>query len=392
MCQEVLSRIAISHTRAYFLIKSMASQVIAFYLPQYHPTPNNNRWWGKGFTEWTNVAKAKKLYPGHYQPKIPADLGFYDLRLPQVRELQAKMACEAGVTGFCYYHYWFSDGHEELDLPFKEVVASSHPDFPFCLCWANQSWYSKFWNKDGSNSKRLLAEQLYLGAEDNKAHFYSLLKAFKDKRYITVDGRILFLIYQPFDFVNFMDFKRQWNELAQSNGLKGFYFVAQALYTKDVPKVLSMGFDGVNHCHRIDNPFQQGRFQVFAMRCFKFFKRFVKVPFIVPYKTAIKHCVDDVDFEENVYPTMMPNWDHTPRSSDGGTVVHNSTPELFKRHAVDVLKTTLAKSKEHQIVFLKSWNEWGEGNYMEPDLRYGRGYIDALKRALSEYNHPTVCV
>ena len=135
-------------------------RVIAFYLPQYHPTPHNDEWWGKGFTEWTNVARAKKLFPGHYQPKIPADLGFYDLRLPEVREQQAQLAGEAGVDGFCYYEYWFGNGHEELERPFKEVVESGRPDFPFCLCWANESWKKKSWSKDGAIfDSKLLAEQ-----------------------------------------------------------------------------------------------------------------------------------------------------------------------------------------------------------------------------------------
>lgn len=357
-------------------------KIIAFYLPQFHPTKHNDEWWGKGFTEWTNVAKAKKLYPGHYQPKVPTDLGFYDLRIPQVREEQVQLAKESGVTGFCYYHYWFSKGHEELDLPFKEVVRLGKPDFPFCLCWANESWYSKFWNKDGSADKKLLAEQLYPGEDDNKAHFYSLLDAFKDQRYIKVDGKLLFLIYNPYHFQHFKEFKAQWNELAKENSLPNFYFVAQTLYVEKIDEILAMGYDGVNHCHRLDNVIQHK----FLRRCIGFIKRVIKVPFVVPYKTAIKNVVAKEDFKENVYPTMMPNWDHTPRSADGGTVLHNSTPELFKDHAKDILHTTDKKSDAHKIVFLKSWNEWGEGNYMEPDLRYGKRYICALKKAIEEIN------
>lgn len=361
-----------------------SKQVIAYYLPQYHPTIHNDLWWGKGFTEWTNVAKAKKLYPGHYQPKIPSELGFYDLRLPQIRTAQAELAKEAGVTGFCYYHYWFSKGHEELDLPFKEVVRLGEPNFPFCLCWANESWYSKFWNKDGSSEKKLLVEQLYLGKEDNEAHFYSLLDAFKDNRYMKVDGKLLFIIYQPLKFVQFPEFKKQWNELAQKNGIPGFYFVGQTLYTDTIEEILSIGYDGVNHCHRLDNFYHYDKILNIFMRVILFFKRFLKFPFIVPYRLAIKKCIRKEDYLNNIYPTMMPNWDHTPRSSDGGTVLHNATPELFKKHAVDILNTTKNKSDEHKIVFLKSWNEWGEGNYMEPDLKYGRGYIDALRQAIDE--------
>lgn len=362
----------------------MLPKVIAFYLPQYHPTPHNSEWWGAGFTEWTNVAKARRLYPGHYQPKIPADLGFYDLRLPQVREQQAEMAREAGIYGFCYYHYWFEKGHEELELPFNEVIRTGSPDFPFCLCWANESWYSKFWNKDGTNEKKLLAEQKYLGEEDNAAHFISLLPAFKDPRYIRVDGKLLFIIYQPLQFKNFSEFKRQWNELAEENGLDGFYFIGQVFYTEKIPEVISMGFDGVNHCHRLDNYYHYSTIGNFFYRGYGVIKRFLKIPFIISYKKAIRHSVRNEDFDDGVYPTMMPNWDHTPRSNDGGTVLHNCTPELFKNHASTVLRTALAKPEEHRIVFLKSWNEWGEGNYMEPDLKYGKGYINALRETLNE--------
>lgn len=359
-------------------------KIIAFYLPQFHPTPHNDEWWGKGFTEWTNVAKAKKLYPGHYQPKIPSELGFYDLRIPDVRRKQAEMAQEAGITGFCYYHYWFSKGNEELDMPFKEVVKRKEPDFPFCLCWANESWYSKFWNKDGSSNKTLLAEQLYLGKDDNVAHFYSLLEAFHDERYIKVDGRLLFLIYQPLAFPNFEDFKSTWNELARQNGLPEFYFVGQARFENEISNILYLGFDGVNHCHRLDNYYQYSNSAItrIAWRGINVIKKIIKVPFVISYKKAIRKSVFKIDFQENVFPTMMPNWDHTPRSGNGGTVLHNSTPKLFEQHAREVLKTTENKSEEHKIVFLKSWNEWGEGNYMEPDIRYGRGYIEALRNAL----------
>lgn len=359
-------------------------KIIAFYLPQYHPTPHNDEWWGKGFTEWTNVAKASKLYPGHYQPKIPADLGFYDLRMPETRDAQAQLAKEAGIFGFCYYHYWFSAGNEELDRPFKEVVNSGTPDFPFCLCWANESWYSKFWNKDGSTEKKLLVEQLYPGEEDNEKHFYSLLSAFRDSRYIKIDGKLLFLIYQPVNFKDFGLFKTQWNKLAEENGLPGFFFVGQVLHPYQVDKVLNLGFDGVNHCHRLDNYYRDQRNMVWIDRAFKLLKKLFKIPFIISYKKAISKAVFEEDFDDNVFPTMMPNWDHTPRSGMGGTVLHNATPNLFEKHALDVINTALKKKSERKVIFLKSWNEWGEGNYMEPDLKYGKGFIHALKNALNK--------
>lgn len=332
------------------------------------------------------MAKAKKLYPGHYQPKVPSELGFYDLRLPQIREQQAELAKEAGITGFCYYHYWFSQGHEELDLPFKEVVKSDHPDFPFCLCWANESWYSKFWNKDGVAQKELLVEQLYPGKADDEAHFYSLLDAFKDNRYISVHGKLLFVIYQPLLFPHFTEFKKLWNDLAVQNGLPGFFFVGQTFFDDKVDSILKMGFDAVNHCRRLDNYFQHSTNSLvrFSWRAYCFIKKLLKFPFVIPYKTVIKRAVSPVDYKDNVFPTMMPNWDHTPRSREGGSVLHNATPELFKQHAQDIIRTTSEKAEEDKIIFLKSWNEWGEGNYMEPDLKYGRGYIKALKEAISQ--------
>ena len=201
-------------------------KVIALYLPQFHPTPDNDEWWGKGFTEWTNVGKAKPLFPGHYQPKVPADLGYYDLRLPEVREQQAQLAKEAGIYGFCYYHYWFGHGKQELELPFNEVLASGKPDFPFMLCWANESWHAKFWDKDGkASSKKMLIEQTY-DDDDIDPHFYHLLPAFKDPRYIKIDGCPAFMIYRPDEMPDPEKIIKRWQELAKQNGLLGITFMA----------------------------------------------------------------------------------------------------------------------------------------------------------------------
>ena len=165
------------------------ARVIAFYLPQFHPTSTNDKWWGKGFTEWTNVCKARPLFRGHYQPHIPADLGFYDLRLEETRIAQAKMAREYGIEGFCYYHYWFGNGKRELERPFQDVFESGKPDFPFMLFWANQSWHTKHWSRDKVATKEPIIEQRYEGEEDYTMHFYSLLPVFKDPRYIKVDNK-----------------------------------------------------------------------------------------------------------------------------------------------------------------------------------------------------------
>lgn len=358
-------------------------EVIAFYLPQFHPTPHNDEWWGKGFTEWTNVAKAKPLFPGHYQPKIPADLGFYDLRLPEIREQQVELAKEAGVTGFCYYHYWFGDGHQELELPFNEVLSSGKPDFPFCLCWANETWSQKFWNKDGDvTQKRDLAVQEYLGAKDDEKHFFSLLKAFKDSRYIKIDGKPLFMIYRPLAFKDVSGFMNRWNVLAKANGLAGFYFIGYTLnIDKEYQSIKSLGFDAVCLCRLDRSP---NRDIYWLIR--KLFSLIFRVPRKISYKRMIDKMTGPEDNKDDVFPTLVPNWDHTPRSGYNGDLLTNSTPELFAIHAKKVLESVVKKKYNRQICFLKSWNEWGEGNYMEPDLKYGKGYINALKKVIESFN------
>lgn len=359
----------------------MNPEIIAFYLPQYHPTPHNDEWWGKGFTEWTNVGKAKPLFLGHYQPKVPADLGYYDLRLPAVREQQAELAREAGVTGFCYYHYWFEDGKEELDLPFKEVLRLREPSFPFCLCWANESWHKKFWNPDGTADKQLLAEQKYQGEKENTIHFYSLLDAFMDTRYMKLDNKPIFMIYSPTSFENISNFIKLWNKLAKDNGFNGIHFIAYSLKVDSEYHILkNLGFDSVCSCRIGECPGTPSLFK----RLFTSLRSRLGIPRVYNYKKVVPTLIGDIEkTEEDVYPTLVPNWDHTPRSGKGGYLYSNSTPELFQMHAEQVLSSVRDKNNNN-ICFLKSWNEWGEGNYMEPDLKYGRGYIYALRHAIDK--------
>jgi hypothetical protein len=354
--------------------------IIAYYLPQYHPTEDNNKWWGEGFTEWTNVAKAKPLFRGHYQPKIPADLGFYDLRMSDIRKKQADLAKEAGVSGFCYYHYWFGNGRQELELPFNEVVSSGEPDFPFCLCWANETWSRKFWNKDGNViDSETLIEQEYLGKDDDILHFNTLLPAFKDKRYIRIDGKLVFVVYKPLAFQNISNFIITWNSLAKENGLNGFYFIGFTFNAdKEGEQILQLGFDGIDSCR-----LNRNRIRNFSW----FFRKSISVIFRTPRRIAYKKIMPtfigklERDYD-NYFPTIIPNWDHTPRSGVNGDLLTNSSPNLFELHCMDVLSMINKKKKDRQICFLKSWNEWGEGNYMEPDLKYGKGFIHALKKAM----------
>ena len=351
-------------------------KVIAFYLPQFHPIKENDEWWGKGFTEWHNVVKAKPLFRGHYQPKLPADLGFYDLRLPETREAQAQLAREAGVYGFCYWHYWFGNGKRLLERPFNEVVESGKPDFPFCLAWANHSWYAKTW--DPNKKDKLLIEQLYPGVEDNEKHFYEVLPAFKDERYIKIDGKPVFAIFKPLLVDNVKAFINQWQELAKKNGLPGIYFVGQGSQ-KDFNAILEAGFDAINHeevngVHAHQSTLVRGLKQIIRV--------VLKRPRCYDYPKAMSKMIIPEDRREDVFPTICPNFDHTPRSGTRGLVYTNSNPKTFYNHVRQILD--VVSPKQNRIVFMKSWNEWGEGNYMEPDEKYGKGYIEAMRKALDD--------
>ncbi|WP_321416296.1 glycoside hydrolase family 99-like domain-containing protein [uncultured Desulfobacter sp.] len=359
------------------------ARVIAFYLPQYHPIPENDKWWGKGFTEWTNVGKAKPLFRGHYQPRVPADLGYYDLRLPDVREAQAQMAREAGIEGFMYWHYWFGNGKQLMSDIFDEVLESGKPDFPFCLGWANHSWFAKKWNDSGCKKDKLLIDQQYFGEDDYKQHFEKVVRAFQDKRYIKIDKKPLFLIFDsenlPHNFISL------WNHWAKENGLEnGIYFIAQInkYGSNRIEELLAKGFSAVTFRNVRAMYAQKGRLGKIFFRLRGLFNRFIfnKPVFIIDYAKAFPFFTDENDKLEEVIPFIMPNWDHTPRSGINGTLLVNSTPQLFKLHVQQVLKAV--ENKQNKLVLLKSWNEWGEGNYLEPDLKFGKGYIKALKDAI----------
>ena len=387
------------------------ARVIAFYLPQYHPIPENDKYWGKGFTEWINVAKAKPLFRGHNQPRIPADLGFYDLRMPEIREQQAELAREAGIEGFCYWHYWLGGGKELLERPFNEVVDSGKPDFPFCLGWANHTWSTRTWNSHkGVNNGEIIAEQTYPGEEDYIAHFNKYLKAFKDKRYIKVDGKLLFVVFAPRHFSDFQTFKNCWNNLAKENGLNSFFFVGitpnfsitsidgrkkidyRMKSKKDMEQcakdfyqdIRDRGYDGVNPRGDIRANILSSSFLSYYSRRLRM-KLGIKTVAKYNYKDIINNYYSKYENAPDVYPTIIPNFDRSPRAGWRTTNIwYNSTPELFKKHVKNALELIKDKDYEHRLLFLKSWNEWGEGNYMEPDMIYGHGYLDALRECIIE--------
>lgn len=381
------------------------ARVIAFYLPQFHPIPENDLWWGKGFTEWTNVGKAKPLFRNHYQPRVPADLGYYDLRLPEIREQQAELAREAGVEGFCYYHYWFGNGRQLLERPFNEVVASGKPDFPFCLCWANHTWSNATWDRDSAKVKdSILVKQEYGGEKDYVEHFYSLLNAFRDKRYMKVDGKNPFFIYDILAFSDIKSFMESWQGLAKKEGLPPFYFVAMLSNTlsckilesgervfmkpnvnsaAEVYKIaFDLGFDAVNSLGM-----RRGEL-MYRSQAFEMIDTLLRSKGIelgakkFDYRRVTRNFFIPEDAWENVFPTIMPQWDRTARVGKAQGIYINSTPAYFKEHVRDAINLVKNKLPDHQIIMLKSWNEWAEGNYMEPDLKYGHGFIEALRQAL----------
>ncbi|PKB17431.1 glycoside hydrolase family 99-like domain-containing protein [Flavobacterium sp. 5] len=352
------------------------ARVIAFYLPQYHPIPENDKWWGKGFTEWTNVGKAKSLFKGHYQPRVPADLGYYDLRVPETRKAQADMARDYGIEGFCYWHYWFGNGKRLIERPFNEVVASGEPDFPFCLAWANETWKGF---AHGLKNRNMLIEQLYPGIDDYTAHFYAVLPALQDKRYIKVNEKPLFLIYKALGFTDVSVFITLWQKLAKENGIKGIHFVAQTPNIEDKAKILALGFDAINVVRMFD--FMKRRtFLVKALQRIRV--NVFNMPRIFKYGHIMKWFTGIEDSDIDVIPCVFPNWDHTPRSGNEGLVFQDSTPELFEKHLSDVIDAVKKKPDDEKIIFVKSWNEWAEGNYMEPDLKYGMKYLEAMKSQL----------
>ncbi|WP_326981886.1 glycoside hydrolase family 99-like domain-containing protein [Chryseobacterium sp. MYb264] len=352
------------------------ARVITYYLPQYYPIPENDEWWEKGFTEWTNVTKAKPLFPGHHQPNLPTELGFYDLRVPETREQQAELAREHGIEGFCYWHYWFGNGKRILDKIFKEVLESGKPDFPFCIAWANETWKGVWHGLDN----QILAEQTYPGVEDYTAHFYELLPAFKDSRYIRVNNKPLFVIYKAFDIPDVKVFLDLWNTLARENGLEGIYFVGHLFDFRRYQEILDLGLDAVNvvRMNEVQRQLQKPQLSLKEKLEYKLRNYSADIP-KYEYSDAIKVLLGEESKHAHVIPTLFPNWDHSPRSKGKTLVLHDSTPELFRQHVKDALDLVKEKPEEERMIFIKSWNEWAEGNYLEPDRRYGRKYLEALK-------------
>lgn len=348
-----------------------AARLLAYYLPQFHPIPENDAWWGKGFTEWSNVVQARPLFKGHHQPSLPSELGFYDLRVPETRLAQADLARSHGIEGFCYWHYWFG-GKRLLERPLREVVRSGKPDFPFCLAWANQSW-SGVWH---GAPDRVLMEQTYPGPEDDEAHFTALLDVFGDRRYLAVDGRPIFIVFRPQELPDARRFTDCWRELAEKSGLRGIYFIAVSWsrewdsrkggFDAEAPNNFNLFWNRVNGLGTESDGARPP-------------EKIMDEPLVVPYEEAIRFLTPPLEEGTTRYPSVFPCWDNTPRAGKKGRVLLGSTPELFGRHLGNALAQVCSRRMEERIVFVKSWNEWAEGNYLEPDKRFGRAYLETVR-------------
>jgi lipopolysaccharide biosynthesis protein len=356
------------------------ARLIAYYLPQYHPIPENDIWWGKGFTEWTNVARARPLFPGHRQPRLPGELGFYDLRVPETRAAQADLARSHGVEGFMYWHYWFA-GKRLLERPFNEVLRSGEPDFPFCLGWANLSWTGVWFGAP----ERTLVEQTYPGPADHEAHFGAVLDAFADDRYITVGGKPLFVVQHPRRIPEPKAFTDQWRDLARRAGLPGIHFVgifpvdqSPGEFGFDASVVEPLGWF-LRESRKTPTLIATIRRRLAGFRLTRRPSAILRGPKVHPYADFV-NALPRLSSIFLLYPCVLPGWDNTPRSGARGIVLQHSNPELFGFHLQQAIAQVAHRQWEERLVFLHSWNEWAEGAYLEPDQEFGRSYLEVVRQ------------
>jgi lipopolysaccharide biosynthesis protein len=346
--------------------------LIAFYLPQFHPIPENDDWWGKGFTEWTNVTKAEPLFEGHYQPHLPADMGFYDLRVPEVMQEQAQLAKTYGIDGFCYHYYWFS-GKRLLERPLDDMLKNPAVDMPFCLCWANENW-TRRWDGD---SKKILIAQKYR-PEDDAAFINDLLPFFNDSRYIRLDGAPLLIVYAPQHLPDARRMTEAWRKHCRDLGVGEIHLCAALTHGN---KSKPAGFDTVIDFppHNISSSPRNA-----SMR----FNEKYRLSFcgnVLEYREIARHFLDQSHTDQGHFRTVFPSWDNTARTGERANVVINSSPENYEVW----LSLSMEKAAEElpdgkRMVFINAWNEWAEGCHLEPDRRHARAYLEATKRARTE--------
>ncbi len=357
------------------------TRLLALYLPQFHPIPENDEWWGKGFTEWSNVARSVSLFPGHGQPQYPADLGYYDLRVPEVREDQANMARACGISGFCYYHYWFH-GRRLLHRPFDEVLGSGKPNFPFCLCWANETWSRRWLGEERS----ILIQQTY-SEQDDIAHARSLMLAFADQRYVCIDGRPVFMIYRPMDLPIPQKTCDTFRQVCHQHGLAEPFLVGVNAHCRGTDAT-SLGFD-----HTLDFRPQLGALPAAFDESSRLkgmmqnLKKGITKPWlkVYDYDEAAAYMETSTAAFPTI-PSVFVGWDNTPRRGVRGIVIRNTSPEKFEMLIGSAIERAPNLGASGKVVFINAWNEWAEGNHLEPDLENGHRYLQAVKKALARAN------
>lgn len=348
-------------------------KLIAFYLPQYYPIPENDRWWGKGFTEWANVTRARPNYEGHYQPHLPADLGYYDLRVAEIMEQQVEMAKRYNIYGFCYYYYWFN-GKRILEMPLERMLETGKPDFPFCLCWANENW-SRRW--DGSEDDILLAQNH--SEQDDKSVILDLIRYLRHPNYIRVDGKPIILIYRVALFPDIQRTVQIWREACREENLGEIHLVMvesleHALKGSDPHKY---GLDATIEFppHDMATPYSSGAMinPDFSGHIYNYRNEAIK--FVNKKLPGHTH-----------YNNVMPSWDNTARKQNRSDVFDQATPEAYQAWLEAALQRTREQlAGNYRMLFINAWNEWAEGNHLEPDQRYGHRYLEATRNAQESF-------
>jgi lipopolysaccharide biosynthesis protein len=359
---------------------------IAIYLPQYHTIPENDEWWEKGFTEWTNVKKSKSYFSGHYQPHIPADKNYYDLSNNNVLEEQAKLAKEFGIEGFCFYHYWFS-GHLLLEKPLHNMLEAGTPDMPFCLCWANENW-TRTW--DGRD-KEVLIEQHY-SPEDDKKHIDYLMPFFKDERYIKIDNKPVFLMYRTELHPDILGAVKLWREEAKKAGFKDLYLIRVENHLKDINPSLH-GFNAAME-FAPDSGYKGKKVEKENYPKYLLNKILHKSGIkksvhhengIYSYSSMMNSLINKAVRPYKYFRCVFPSWDNSARRKVQATIYLGSEPAKFEKWVGAMAKHTRDNfADEEQLLFINAWNEWGEGCHLEPDEKYGTQYLEALQKGIKE--------
>lgn len=350
---------------------------IAIYLPQFHPIPENDIWWGKGFTEWRNVTKAKPLFKGHYQPHLPADLGFYDLRLIDTMKEQAELAHQYRIYGFCFYHYWFN-GKRILEKPIDHWIQSKI-NFPFMICWANENW-TRTW--DGSENEILL-QQTYSEADDIEHIRFLSQHILHKSNYIRVNGKPFLLIYRPSLFPNIQKTLTTWRSIAQQEGIGDLFIGYMQSFGLKVPPT-SLGFDcAVDFQPNFYQPLQRNWGTVWQriLHKLKVLESPFQKHFVYRYADLVQKSVQTA-LPDEVYPCIVPGWDNSARKKTGARIFQDSTPTLFTQWAQFKLQQLQQRNHAEDFLFINAWNEWAEGNHLEPCLKWGTQYLEQLKKVL----------